>query len=183
MLLIHELPGWPYRFDLKRFHHIMGDALAASHYWWEVRRHDPTWFRDHPHRTAILADPDKWLPAKMFGDDAKVGKCRAILVAHVFSAIGKERRTAFCKLPTIVRNSIDTIKDLTDGPLWDAVVWSWECLARNEFPHTRHDSAELLTGWRKKLAGKNILGDYHVAFVGLTGDWGWTTDVCHLDQS
>ncbi len=183
ILLPHELLAWMYRWSKRRFHEVMGTAEQAFDFWWEIRRHSPTWFVEHPCYAAIMESPEKWLPAKIFGDDARLGKVRAMLAVTLFSAIGSEKRTKYKKLPSFVRNSVDAILGVTDGPLWDANAWSWACLARNEFPAHRHDHKPLDTPWRRKMAGKPILGEFHVALVGLNGDWLWTADTCNLEQS
>ena len=182
VLLLHELLGWLWRKDRARFTKILGSADDAAIYWWEVRRHNPTWFREHRYHDAIMRAPRHWLPMKLFGDDARVGKFKAIFVLHAYSAITRERKTRFCKLPALVRNSIDAIKDVTDAPLLDANSWSWECLGENKFPQWNHDRTALLTGWRKKMAGRPICG-FHVALVRICGDWQWSAETCHFAES
>ena len=183
VLLPHEVLGLLYKYKRSRFHKIMGTAEAAFDYWWEIIRINPVWFQEHPHRLEILAAPAKWLPAKVFGDDGRVGKTRSLMCVHFYSPIGTERRTERCKMPSIIRNAVDAIKGVTDRPLWAAKCWSWRCLAANKYPRTGHEPSVKLTGWRKRMAGKPILGDFHVAYVGLTGDWMWTADTLNLQQS
>jgi hypothetical protein len=182
VLLPHELLSWLFRYDVNKFYRIMGTPEDAFVFWWEVRRTSPTWFAEHEFRDAIKADPYNWFPLKLFGDEIRIGKLRAMLVVHMFSAVGRERKTEYAKLPCFLNTLMDNIDSVTDAPMWQAVCWSWRCLAMNKFPSTGPND-EALTGWRKAMAGKPLLGDHHVALAGVVGDWMWTAECFHLAQN
>ena len=182
LLLPHEFLGALYRRDAERFHRVLGTPQAANDFWWEIRRHNPIWFQEHVHHDAIVADPSTWLPVIIFGDDAKLGKNRALLSVHFYSPIGIESRTEFCKIPSFLRGSVDAIPGVTDANLWECANWSWRLLGENEFPTTGFYT-ESFSGWRRRMAGKPILGAFRAAIIRLTGDWMWTTDTLNLEQS
>ena len=185
LILLHELLWWLQTISVARFDRIMGSKEACAEFWWEVSRTNPTWFKDHPLRHEILKSPGSWIPAYLFGDDARVGKYKAILVCHAYSAVGTEGKTCYKKLPAFVRNSVNSLGNMTDAPLWQANAWSWRCLATNTFPTHCNLNKKKLTGWRGRMAGKPILSDGRrgLALVGVIGDWMWAADTCALQQN
>jgi hypothetical protein len=82
IILPHELIGALYKADKQRFHCIFETPDAARDSPWDVRKHNPTWWREHPFHDSILDVSKHWFPGEVFGDDARVGKRRAILVVH-----------------------------------------------------------------------------------------------------
>ncbi len=183
ILLPHEFLGWLFRMDQARFHRILGTPQQWADYWWEVIANDPEWFREHPFYHRIRGNPYQWVPCKIFGDDGKIGKRKAMLALHFYSTVGDERRTAERKLPIFVRNNIDAIPGCTDRPLWLANSWSWQSLGDGVYPAARHDLKPFEDKWRHKMAGKRIIGDYYAAMIATTGDWMWAAEVANLRQS
>ena len=182
VLLPHEFLGHLHLKHRARFHVLMGSPQDCYTYWWEIMRTKPAWFQEHCYRASIEKNPELWFPCRVFGDDARVGKYRALLAVTLYSAVSKERRTRLKKVPSFVRLSSDLIPGLTDVRLWKALAWSLRCLGLNTYPSVGCFK-EPLTGWRKKMAGKPILGEHHAALVSMNGDWMWTADTLQFPWS
>ena len=148
ILLPHELLGAIYLFDGDLLDSTLGDVNAASTYWWEVIRSSPPWFKEHKRYADIKRNPKAWRPLKLFGDDARLGKTRSILVVHMFSPCASRKATSMSELPIFIRNGVDIIPGVTDRDLWECLHWSFRILESNVYP--KHGFyGEPLTGFRR----------------------------------
>ena len=108
ILPIHELLGWLDRFDHDRFSRIMGTPEQCSEFWWEQMRANQTWFRQHPCHSSIVRNPEKWIPIKLFGDEGRVGKYKAILAVHLYNLLRSTCNNEFLKLQVFEIKSLNS---------------------------------------------------------------------------
>lgn len=180
LLLPRELAAWIWRHSPELFQSVFGSRGDWCVYWANKIAANPPWFTTHPCNAMDRSTPHKLCPIAIFGDDGRVGKWRAMRVVHFFGECAQSTDTLRVKLPIFIRDQTFSVSDVTDAPLWRAVVWSLYCLLGGLHPGCDETNVTELTGWRRERAGEKIAGDVIFALARITGDWGWQQQTFHF---
>lgn len=133
LLLPHEVLGSLWRANESMFCDILGTARAEE-YWTMTKAAGQHWYLQHPSRAEIESSGGRYhIPGRLFGDEGAVGKTRKILQVHWTSVLSTQmtRKTRF---PILVLPADKSLGISSETPLYEAIVWSWECARRGVYP-------------------------------------------------
>ena len=183
ILLPHEVVDAIYNtskldFQTRFFGAGGGDANAQA-FW--ANSHGQEWFHRHMARQDILRDPSNAVPLRVFGDEAPTFKASGIFILQFTSALCRlsswlSRFLIMC-VPTV-----NIIEHVTLDPLFEAVVWSFQILARGgAFPREDHHQMEFARGThRYKKRDGIIAGGVLFVTCQVIGDWKWLKEEFRL---
>ena len=137
ILLPHEVFSSVAIGDPSMFERVFGCPTHAD-YWNRMSALQEPWWLDHPFREKAEANPALATPARLFGDDTGLRKSDNIRLLQ-WCAIGCELPSWKSKIPIYVLPLKAIISStLTEGPLQEAIAWSFWVLGTGVHPHADH---------------------------------------------
>ncbi len=138
----------------------------VGEFWMRIERWSPEWWRVHPLRTHILADPEKWSPLTLFIDDCAVNKERdRNMTLGCISSILNCMETFSNQLLNFVMRKEWIIEGATDFTMYEVWKWSINALAAGIWPETDHRGEKFKGGNRKTNAKQPLVPGGHRAVV------------------
>ena len=75
MILPHEWFGGMLSSNADIFLKLLGGGPSLTQQWWDLAEEgQPEWWSSHPLRRQILSSPTRYIPIRLWGDDAPIGK-------------------------------------------------------------------------------------------------------------
>ena len=176
----HEVLGLVWKKSRDVFDLVFGTADLEG-FWEKMFRSEPLHLQEHPARSDILKNPRFHIPCKIFDDDGSCGKYRSIKVVHWTPICSKISLTRLCKIPIFLCHGFQSIPEVTENPLFEWTVWSFDAALAGTYPQVGFGGAPL-TGKRLAMAGQQIAGPYKLVFLEFMSDMAASVKTFHLCQ-
>ena len=172
-VLPHELFAHLYTWDAHMFETIyFGEEGSCRLFWHMLEAWSPEWWRVHPHRPAILEDPDNFAPMMLWGDECAVNKerNRNIAVQCIYSIVSDAQNLFKYMLIWMQRREWQ-IKRSTDFEAYAVTTWSCNALMAGKWPTHDHLGNMFVGGYRARLAGQELVPGRRAIVVAMAPDW------------
>ena len=159
--------------NLECFADTFGDPDLWEIFWAHVQ--DEVWFREHPQREEILANPRGHVPFVLHGDDApcsrRVGRNINLLSMHC--PLGRGHSTDSRKILLSVLPNDDPMSKMMHKQAKRAIVWSLNAASKNQ-----HPADWIFDSEPPKFVADNFNQTLcptgpKLTFIGDVGDWDW----------
>ena len=130
------------------------------------------WFLNHPHKDAILEDPERFIPLRLHGD--------GIMIRQWTSTQVRE----FQRNP-IMLEVLEDANEHTYEALNSIMLWSFNLCAEGKWPNCDHAGRPFTStdGHRYDNRGLPFAGGLRGALSQILGDWKWEAECLGLPQN
>ena len=124
------------------------------------------WWVAHPYRTAILSDPERCAPIRVWGDESAINKerDRNVLIGS-FASLTSTLQTRLRELLSFCIQKEIIIWDATDFCAYEVWTWSFNQLALGVWPTVDHNNKIFTNASRLFHAGKPLVPTRDFAIV------------------
>ena len=187
LLLPFEIADLLWEFNPEAFHQLWV-PWRVKLFWERTIAANEEWFRAHPlyRDICLAADKTMYLPIHLFGDDATVGKARAMHTMTWMPATHTEHYSMQSRIPLYLFPTYLAIPGVTQSKLQEAIVWSFFVWLKGTYPHLDHEQRPFPKGsLRDVLSQKSrvIAGGRTGVFVGNNADALWISQHFRYGQS
>ena len=182
MVLPHEWFGAMMTAEKDYMLKLLGGGPTETQQWWDLAEEScPQWWSSHPMRSKILQHKSLYIPIRLWGDDAPMGKKgkRSVLAVAWTGCFGSGEATERHFL--ICAGEAKKVTAEAEDKLWEIITWSMYHAAMGYYPTLDPNGAEWMCPRRKKWAGQRLSPQGHCAVVcQVGGDWKYLHQICRL---
>ena len=180
MILPHEWFGAMMTANMDYMLKLLGGRPSEAQQWWDLAEEGrPQWWSSHPMRRKILDNKSLYIPIRLWGDDAPLGKkCKRSVHAVAWTGCfgsGDANSRHFLIFAAEAKKLTTEAED----KLWTVITWSMHHAAMGRYPSCDPNGAEWTCPRRRELAGKLFSPQGHSAVVcQVGGDWKYLNQLC-----